>query len=145
MAFHPGTPDISRFPFALWRRIVAARLGGSGGGELAFYHAPAGLPALRRAIASHLALSRNVRCDPDQIVVTCGRNPPSISSAACFSIRGCGLDGGARLCRSPGALLAAGADLVPLPVSTAGWDLTVAARRPFRLAYLTPACQMRPV
>lgn len=70
-AFMPGVPDVSEFPHkkfstivsALWRKPEPALLSYSYGG---------GLPALREALAQHLALTRSIDCDADQILITEG-------------------------------------------------------------------------
>src|SRR5689334_17911047 len=66
------SPDVSRFPFALWRRLITRHL--RDGTSAIFDHraSPAGLPRLRDAIAGYLSRARAVRCDPDQIIVVSG-------------------------------------------------------------------------
>lgn len=63
-----GTPDLTLFPQAAWRRAVLAAAHHPPAG----YGAPAGLPELRRALARQAARTRGVVADPDQIVVTAG-------------------------------------------------------------------------
>lgn len=67
--FRAGLPDVALFPYEAWRRIMAALLRPSG---LAPAGDPAGLPALREAIARHVGVSRSVRAGGDDIVVTEG-------------------------------------------------------------------------
>ena len=139
-AFHPGTPDIARFPFAIWRRLLLRGLS-PGGEDLFGYHSLTGHAGLRAAIAGYLEASRGVRCSPQQIVVTTG------AQAA--------LDLLARLLLDPGdgvwmeepgylgaqsAFLAAGARLCPLRVDATGWQIGSDAPK-VRLIYLTPSCQ----
>ncbi|RDK02159.1 PLP-dependent aminotransferase family protein [Paraburkholderia lacunae] len=67
----PGTPALDRFPLGAWRRALERSM------ERALplalgYGAPAGEPALREAIATHLRVSRGVRCDGSQVVITEG-------------------------------------------------------------------------
>jgi GntR family transcriptional regulator/MocR family aminotransferase len=66
------SPDVSRFPFALWRRLITRQL--RDGASDIFDHraAPTGLPALREAIAAYLARARAVRCSPEQVVIVSG-------------------------------------------------------------------------
>lgn len=69
--FRPGTPDAPRFPHATWRRLLArefrpAALGRGGYGE------PAGHAGLREAIARYFSVSRGLRADAADIVVTSG-------------------------------------------------------------------------
>jgi GntR family transcriptional regulator/MocR family aminotransferase len=69
--FRTGLPDARRFPFEQWRRLVSRELRASavGRGE---YGDPAGLPALRGAIARHVGVSRGVAAAPGQVTVTSG-------------------------------------------------------------------------
>jgi len=66
-----GTPDISRFPFDVWRRLAAKGWQSSAGHA---YEAsdPAGLAPLREAIVRYASASRAVSCTADDIVVTAG-------------------------------------------------------------------------
>ncbi len=69
--FQTGVPDISQFPFELWRSLLASssRVLGPRDGE---YADPQGDLRLRDAIARYIAFTRAVVCDPEQIVVTHG-------------------------------------------------------------------------
>lgn len=69
--FRCGLPDIGRFPFDSWRRLVGRHLRRDVVG-LVKYGEPAGHPALRAAIARHLGVSRAVKASADDIVVTNG-------------------------------------------------------------------------
>jgi GntR family transcriptional regulator/MocR family aminotransferase len=67
----PGTPALDRFPLGAWRRALERSM------ERALplalgYGTPAGEPALRDAIATHLRMARGVRCDGAQVVITEG-------------------------------------------------------------------------
>ncbi len=68
--FWPGRPDRARFPSAIWRKLADAL--SSMTVELTEYGDPAGLPALRAAIARHVGLSRGVACSADAVIVTAG-------------------------------------------------------------------------
>ena len=66
-----GQPALAEFPFALWQRLerqttMAQRIAGAG------YLDPAGHPPLRAAIAQWLLVSRGIRCDPAQVLITAG-------------------------------------------------------------------------
>lgn len=72
--FRPGLVDWKRFPFDVFRRVSARQLRGlerkppsnrSAQGNPGSY-------ALRAAIAKHIAVTRAVACQPDDIVVTSG-------------------------------------------------------------------------
>jgi len=66
-----GLPDRSLFPQDDWRRSVLHGLRQTE--RHATGHGDArGVPALREAIARHIAFARGVRCEPDDIVVTNG-------------------------------------------------------------------------
>lgn len=67
----PGLPALNQFPIHLWRRALDTALHASLPAVLS-YGDPLGEPALRQAIAQHLGVSRGVRCDASQIVMTEG-------------------------------------------------------------------------
>lgn len=68
---HPRAWPVDNFPLARWRRAMSAALA-EGWRDHLGYGPAAGLPALRAAIAHHLALTRAVRCAPEQVIVTSG-------------------------------------------------------------------------
>ncbi|NLY64223.1 MAG: PLP-dependent aminotransferase family protein [Alcaligenaceae bacterium] len=70
-AFIPGIPDVSAFPFHIWRKILA-KYYSKKYIHLSGYAESGGYMPLRKAIASYLAVSRSLQCDPDQIIVTFG-------------------------------------------------------------------------
>jgi GntR family transcriptional regulator/MocR family aminotransferase len=143
LPFAPGLPDLAEFPHRDWSRLLARRWR-RGASALMALHDPAGYPPLRAAIADHLGRTRAVRCDADQVVVLAGSQQ--------------GLDLAARLLLDPGdqamvedpcygglkgALLAAGAEPVPVPVDHHGFDPQLAERLwpKARLACVTPSHQ----
>ncbi len=67
----PGVPDTSVFPGDVWRRLCARAARAHRFGERA-YAETQGREGLRRAIASHLSLSRAVSCKPADLIVTGG-------------------------------------------------------------------------
>ena len=69
--FRPGVPDLTRFPFDTWRRLVTQRLR-AGQADLMTYGDPQGHPELRSEIARHIGVSRDVRASARQVVVTAG-------------------------------------------------------------------------
>ncbi|MEX0557317.1 PLP-dependent aminotransferase family protein [Raoultella terrigena] len=71
LAFTPGTPAVNYFPLSIWRRLLD-RVLREEGSTLLGYGDAAGELALREAIVRHLALSRGIRCDARQIVITEG-------------------------------------------------------------------------
>jgi len=141
--FSFGMPALDAFPYELWSRLVvrqARRMPDS-----AFtYQDAAGYRPLREAIAAHVTLSRRVHCTPEQIVIVSGAqgaldlasrmllnagDPVWMEDPGYFGARG--------------ALLGAGAQIIPVPVDNEG--LVVAdgiARAPHaRLVYITPSHQ----
>ena len=71
LLFTPGMPAVNYFPLPLWRRLMDSVIREEGSALLGYGEA-AGDPLLREAIARHLALSRGIRCDIRQIVITEG-------------------------------------------------------------------------
>ncbi|GAA3529957.1 PLP-dependent aminotransferase family protein [Amycolatopsis ultiminotia] len=69
--FRAGVPDVRRFPFDTWRRLTTQSLRASRPGLLT-YGEPQGDPRLRTELARHLAVSRNVRVRPEDVVITSG-------------------------------------------------------------------------
>ncbi len=140
-AFRHGIGDLSLFPWDVWTRLYkrAARQCQNFG-----YHDPAGFLALRQAIATHIAATRAVRCTCDQIIITSG-SQQAIVLAAQLLLEPDDLVWhenpgylGAR-----GALLTAGANVVPIPVDEFGLDVLAGQRLApkARLAYVTPSHQ----
>ena len=120
-SFRTGVPEDRHFDHDVWRRLTARALRDSA--RSPFNYGPsAGLPALREAIAGHVAFARAVACGPDDLIVTSG-------AQQAFDLL-------ARLLVTPGrtrvavedpgfpptraAFKAAGALLVPVPVDDQG-------------------------
>jgi GntR family transcriptional regulator/MocR family aminotransferase len=103
-----------------------------------------GYRPLRETIAAYLGAARSVRCDSSQILVTTGSQQGLQIAAQVL------LDAEDRVCIEepgyPGAqqvFLAAGADLVPIPVDQDGIDVAEIIRRvpDARAVYITPSHQ----
>ena len=133
-AFTTALPAFEAFPMAQWARLSAqqwrrARTDVMGYGE------PGGHLPLRQAIALHLRANRGIACDASQIFIVGG-------AQHAFQLIGAML-------LNPGAigarnsLIAAGAELVPVPLDDQGLlvseGLRLAPR--FRLAFVTPSHQ----
>src|SRR5205823_8482714 len=69
--FRTGLPDTSLFPYERWRRSMPSERDSSDSRSGGYAH-PAGHPALREAIARHIAVSRGVDATADEITVTNG-------------------------------------------------------------------------
>jgi GntR family transcriptional regulator/MocR family aminotransferase len=119
--FRVGVPDHQHFPFDVWRRLTARQL--RAWSKRPFAYPPSeGLPELRQAIARHVAFSRAVVCNGDDIVVTSGAGQAFDLLARLLVTPG-------RTCvavENPGyppvraAFAAAGAQLAAVPVDDEG-------------------------
>ena len=69
--FRPGNPDSRLFPLTAWRRLIAGEFRSSAAPYAAYGH-PAGHAGLRAAIARHAGVSRAVRADAGDVIVTQG-------------------------------------------------------------------------
>jgi GntR family transcriptional regulator/MocR family aminotransferase len=142
-AFRPGPGAYDEFPTRVWMRLLAKRWRGPMR-EMLAYGESAGYRPLREAIASYVRAARAVRCDASQVVVVSGSQQ--------------GLDIIARLLLDPGdhvwiedpgylgargALLGAGANVLPVPVDDEGLVVSSGmARQPHaRMVYVTPSHQ----
>jgi GntR family transcriptional regulator/MocR family aminotransferase len=72
IAFRQWKPDLSRFPFALWRKLMARHLREARPEFFDYPDGSAGYAPLRTEIAAYVARSRAVRCTPEQIIVVNG-------------------------------------------------------------------------
>ncbi|MGH7100790.1 MAG: PLP-dependent aminotransferase family protein [Acetobacteraceae bacterium] len=142
-AFATGLPALDEFPMALWSRF-AARHWRAGRAEVMGYGDAAGDLVLRQAIVAHLGANRGIACDLDQVFITGGAQEAFLRIGALL------LNPGDKVWfENPGAigarnsLLAAGAELVPVPVDSDGLQVGEALRRSgrFRLAFVTPSHQ----
>lgn len=141
--FQVGVPALDVFPGQEWARLMGRHWRRTTGADLG-YADRAGSPALRRAIAEYVGLSRGVTADADGIVVTTGSQ-----MGLALAVQTLLDPGDAAWMEDPGyggaraALVAAGARVVPVPVD--GEGLVVAEARAgsegARLAYVTPSHQ----
>lgn len=141
--FVTGMPAFDAFPMAQWARLSAKYWRGARA-EIMSYPDPAGLPELRRAICGHLRANRGLVCQPEEVFIFAGAQDAFERIAQLL------LDPGDRVwMENPGAigarnaLLARGADLVPVPVDEQGLDVAAGRRLAPdpRLAFVTPAHQ----
>jgi GntR family transcriptional regulator / MocR family aminotransferase len=136
----PGRPDLSAFPRTAWAGAVRRALAGSTASL--DYPDPAGIPALRGAVAEHVARTRGVRASPDAVVITAGFTQGLALLARVLNRLGMRHAGA----EDPGfahhrrVLGAAGLTPEPLPVDSAGADPAGLPEHP-ALALLTPAHQ----
>jgi GntR family transcriptional regulator/MocR family aminotransferase len=136
-----GLPAPDLFPAKAWARC-SARVLGALDGELASYPPPQGLYSLREQIAAHLAATRGLVAEPGCIVVTAGTQQALRTAADLLTD-----PGDAAWVEDPGyiagrgALLAAGAQLVPVPSDAEGMDVAAGAQLApqARLALVAPS------
>ena len=141
--FRMSLPALDEFPTDIWSRLVARRARGLTPALMA-YGDPAGLVALRSAVAEHLRTARAVRCEADQVLIVSGSQAALRISAAVLLA-----PGDLVAVEEPGyagardALRAAGAELLPIPVDDEGIDVAAlsALKRKVRAVYVTPSHQ----
>jgi GntR family transcriptional regulator / MocR family aminotransferase len=140
--FFPGRPSADLFPLKTWRRLLQANLSHGGAAGLTQYGEPAGLPALRTAIANHLAAARGIMADPSRIVIVSGIQEGLTIAARLFLSRGalsvvedpCYL-GAAK------AFEAADAEVISVAVDQDGLNPELLPQRTASLLYMTPSHQ----
>jgi GntR family transcriptional regulator/MocR family aminotransferase len=137
--FRVGIPDAALFPLETWRRLLARELRDAAG--FAHYADPGGHPGLRAAIARHAGVSRSVRADADDVLVTQGAQ--QALDLLCRVL----LEPGDRVAvEEPGYRLAKllfashGAEVVGVPVDGEGLDVASLPPRT-KLVYVTPSHQ----
>lgn len=141
--FQVGVPALDAFPRDSWARLVGRHWRRASGAELG-YADRAGLRSLREAVAEYVSLSRGVTAGPERVLVTSGSQVGLTLAAQTLLDPGDGAwmedpgYGGAR-----GALVAAGARIVPVPVDADGLDVEAGRRteEEAHLAYVTPSHQ----
>ena len=140
-AFMPGVPDLTEFPHKKFGRIFSA-LWRNPAPDLLTYAYGGGLPALREALAQHLALTRSIDCDPQQIIITEGSH-----QAIDLATRILGEAGETAWVEDPGywgartILQANGLRTVHLPVDEEGMRLPDTVGTPPRFIFVTPSHQ----
>jgi len=146
LLLQPGVPALDHLPLRTWRRLSSACLRELGAvpKETLGYGWTAGYPPLREAVAHYLRVSRGVRCDASQVLITAGTQGSLDLSARVL------LDeGDAVWFEEPGytsgreVLQAAGQRLIPVPVDAEGLEVAEGLQRAptARLAYVTPSHQ----
>ncbi|MGE8704740.1 MAG: PLP-dependent aminotransferase family protein [Achromobacter sp.] len=140
-AFMPGVPDLTEFPHKKFGRIFSA-LWRNPAPDLLTYSYGGGLPALREALAQHLALTRSIDCDPEQIIITEGSH-----QAIDLTTRILGEAGETAWVEDPGywgartILQANGLRTVHLPVDEEGMRVPDTVDTPPRFIFVTPSHQ----
>ena len=143
LAFQMGVPSQEAFPFKLWSRILSQAARRAAIAPIA-YPDPRGEPDLRSEIAAYLSITRGIRCDPSQVLVTAG-----LPNALCLAVRGLELNGLTAWMEEPGfpitrtALGLNGMTLAAVPVDAEGLDVAAGVRDApdAALAVVTPGQQ----
>ncbi|MFF5210028.1 PLP-dependent aminotransferase family protein [Streptosporangium sp. NPDC000396] len=138
--FRVGVPDARLFPLETWRRLVAREL------RPALIHStgyrdPSGHMGLREAVARYIGVSRSVRADAGDVLITHGAQQALdlvgrvlIEPGACVAVEEPGYPPARLLFESLGARVAA------VPVDSEGLDVA-AIPEDARLVYVTPSHQ----
>lgn len=141
--FITALPALDAFPVAHWARLSARHWRGNRDDIMGYGH-PLGHAGLRRAIATHLNAGRGIKCDPEQIFIVAGAQQAfSLISSVLLN------PGDHVWFENPGAigarnaLVASGADLVPVDIDENGLVVTDGLQKAphFRLAFVTPSHQ----
>ncbi|TQF13611.1 PLP-dependent aminotransferase family protein [Myxococcus llanfairpwllgwyngyllgogerychwyrndrobwllllantysiliogogogochensis] len=137
--FRVGIPDAALFPFETWRRLMARQLRASA--MTAAYMDPSGQPELREAVARHIGVSRGVRADATDVLITHGAQQALdligrvlLEPGDCVAVEEPGYPPARLLFQSLGARV------VPVPVDAEGLDVS-ALPDDARLVYVTPSHQ----
>lgn len=139
--FQLGVPDVSAFPYALWLSIYRRHYDRA---VLSGYQGYQGYGPLREALAQYLNVSRGLRCDANQIIITNG------AQEALFICARLALDAGdIALVENPGykgarhAFLSQGIKLraVPLRHNVMDVDRLIKQGRKGSILYTTPTHQ----
>ena len=141
--FKNGMTAVREFPFEIWEKI-ADRCFRQSRYKISGYGEPAGFRPLREAVAAHLAASRGVHCETEQIFITNG------AQQALDLIARVLLEEGDKVwiedpCyqEALGVFRAVGAQVCAVPVDAEGFDLASATERSATadLVYITPSHQ----
>ncbi len=139
--FWVGRSAAESFPVRTWRKLLTQTLS-SQDIQIADYSDPVGLVDLRQAIADHLARSRGMAVDAEQIVVTSGSQDGlnlihrllQGSYDTIFVENPC-YQGAALLFQSLGV------NVVPIPVDASGLNVDELPRTKSSLVFVTPSHQ----
>src|SRR5262245_55644905 len=135
------SPALSRFPFPLWRRLIARHLKQARPDIFDHRAGPTGYATLREAIAAYLDRARAVRCEPEQVIVVNGSQQALDLCARLLldpgdeaAVEEPGYPGAKQLFHAHGATVKA------LPVTDSGVSLDGLSART-RLVHMTPSHQ----
>ncbi len=143
LPFQMGLPALDQFPRKLWSNLTVQAARALQPSDLAGAD-PAGIPALRQAIAAYLGVARGIRCSSAQVLITAGYQG-ALSLVRSVLLR----PGDPVWMEDPGyfiarqALEAGGARIVPVRVDQDGLRVAsaIAAAPKAKLAVVTPTHQ----
>ena len=142
ISFTRWLPDLNHFPVSLWARLVARAARHADLASFDYDSRSLGYLPLRREIARYLAVSRAVRCEPDQVIICNGSQ-----QALDLCVRILADPGDSIAVEDPGYLgarqifLSHGARLRPIPVDADGMVTDRLRRTRPKLVYVTPSHQ----
>ncbi len=138
----PGAPDLTAFPRAAWGAATTSVLRGMVDSDLG-YAPPWGDPVLRRAIAAHVARTRQALTPLDDVIITSGTTQALTLTCRVLVSRG----HTALAVEDPSnavqrqVLSRYGLDIVNVPVDDEGLDVAALRRTGARAVLVTPAHQ----
>lgn len=138
--FKPGVPDLNEFPFHIWKKLIANSIEDLSRDRFG-YSSSAGYKPLRQAVADYIRISRGVKCEAEQVIITNG-SQQGIDLAIRVLLKH-GDNVGFEEPGYPGAadtLSAAGMNLIPMPMDEEGINFKKSKRKP-SLVYVTPSHQ----
>lgn len=143
LPFQMGVPANDAFPVKVWARLRTKAVRQDAMAPTS-YADPRGEPELRALIARQLAISRNLHCVPDQVILTSGYRQGLSLVLLALDVRG-----GTAWMEEPGfpigrrALELAGMAVVPIPVDADGLRVQDGIRRApdAAVALVTPGSQ----
>ncbi|MBL4907910.1 MAG: PLP-dependent aminotransferase family protein [Sneathiella sp.] len=142
-SFSPGTPELDKFPFEDWARLLG-RHWRHPKREYLVGNPIGGATILREALAEHLGQTRAVRCSAEQVIILSGSQQAIHLVIKAFAEKGDPI-----WMEEPGypgtrnSILSAGATPVPVPVDEEGFRLSDAKKLApdARLACISPSHQ----
>lgn len=143
LPFQIGLPALDAFPRNLWSSLTVHAARAAGMLDMAEAD-PAGLPALRQAVAAYLGVARGIRCSAAQVLITFGYQGALTLVRSVLLKHGDPVwieDPGYPMARQ--ALETAGARVVPIRVDKDGLRVAsgIAAAPRAKLAVVTPTHQ----
>ena len=141
--FSSDAPALDMFPYDIWSRLIVRQARHMNGGTFK-YQESAGYRPLREAIAAHVAITRQIHCQPEQVVIVSGSQGALDLCARMLLNAGDAVwleDPGYTGAR--GAFLGVGARIIPVPVDEQGLvvESGIAQTPQARAAYITPSHQ----